>query len=82
MGNRVFYACQAVFVDGTYLKNVQSVGVDYSADAEAILDTGRSQAFGDRYNKPEVTITIERHLRSGQKQWKKKPLSILIQLWS
>ena len=65
MGNRVFYACQAVFVDGTYLKNVQSVGVDYSADAESISDTGRSQVFGDRYNKPEVTITIERHLRSG-----------------
>lgn len=65
MGNRVFYACQAVFVDGTYLKNVQSVGVDYSADAESIYDAGRSQAFGDRYNKPEVTITIERHLRSG-----------------
>ena len=65
MGNRVFYACQAVFVDGTYLKNVQSVGVDYSADAESISHTGRSQVFGDRYNKPEVTITIERHLRSG-----------------
>ena len=65
MGNRVFYACQAVFIDGTYLQNVQSVGVDYSADAELISDTGRSQGFGSRYNKPEVTITIERHLRSG-----------------
>jgi hypothetical protein len=65
MGNRVFYACQAVFIDGTYLQNVQSVGVDYSADAESIYDAGRSQVFGDRYNKPEVTITIERHLRSG-----------------
>jgi len=65
MANRIFYACQAVFIDGTYLQNVQTVGVDYSADAEAISDAGRSQAFGDRYNRPEVTITIERQLRSG-----------------
>ena len=41
--NRIFYACQAVYVDGTYLQNVQAVGIDYSADATGISDTGRSQ---------------------------------------
>ena len=37
--NRIFYACQAVYVDGTYLQNVQAAGIDYAADATGISDT-------------------------------------------
>tara|TARA_R110000744_G_scaffold20622_5_gene54110 strand:+ start:130 stop:1152 length:1023 start_codon:yes stop_codon:yes gene_type:complete len=64
--NRVFYACQAVYLDGIFLKNVQSVGLDYSNSNESTVDKGRgSQSVNTNFvffNKPEVTITIEKQL--------------------
>jgi hypothetical protein len=60
--NRIFYACQAVYVDGTYLQNVQAVGIDYSADATGISDTGRTQQQRSLYSKPEITISIQREV--------------------
>jgi hypothetical protein len=60
--DRIFYACQAVYVDGTYLQNVQAVGIDYSADATGISDTGRSQQQRSFYSKPEITISIQREV--------------------
>jgi len=60
--NRIFYACQAVYVDGDYLHNVQSVGLDYGADINALSDTGRTQKQINLYSKPEITITIEREI--------------------
>ena len=62
--NRIFYACQAVYVDGTYLQNVQAVGIDYSADATAIPDIGRSQQQRSFYSKPEITISIQREVNT------------------
>jgi hypothetical protein len=62
--NRIFYACQAVYVDGTYLQNVQAVGIDYSADATGISDTGRSQQQRSFYSKPEITISIQREVNT------------------
>ena len=38
---RVFYACQAVYLDGAFLKNVQAVGLDYANSNESIVDRGR-----------------------------------------
>tara|TARA_A100001201_G_scaffold33089_1_gene35644 strand:- start:162 stop:1253 length:1092 start_codon:yes stop_codon:yes gene_type:complete len=65
MAKRIFYACQGVFIDGSELQNVQSVGVNYSAEAESISDQGRQQQFRSLYAKPEVEITIERNLNHG-----------------
>jgi hypothetical protein len=62
--NRIFYACQAVYVDGTYLQNVQAVGIDYSADATSISDTGRSQRQRSFYSRPEITISIQREVNT------------------
>jgi len=62
--NRIFYACQAVYVDGTYLQNVQAVGIDYSADATGISDTGRTQQQRSLYSKPEITISIQREVNT------------------
>tara|TARA_R110000824_G_scaffold97880_1_gene233631 strand:- start:102 stop:1160 length:1059 start_codon:yes stop_codon:yes gene_type:complete len=62
--NRIFYACQAVYVDGTYLQNVQAVGIDYSADATGISDTGRSQQQRSIYSKPEISISIQREVNT------------------
>tara|TARA_Y100000296_G_scaffold82630_1_gene112085 strand:+ start:780 stop:1871 length:1092 start_codon:yes stop_codon:yes gene_type:complete len=63
--NRIFYACQAVFVDGSYLHNVQAVGLDYGADITALSDTGRTQRQINLYSKPEITITLQREIDSG-----------------
>ena len=63
--NRIFYACQAVYVDGTYLQNVQAVGIDYSADATGISDTGRTQQQRSLYSKPEITISIQREVNTA-----------------
>lgn len=63
--NRIFYACQAVYVDGTYLQNVQAVGIDYSADSIGISDTGRSQQQKSLYSKPEITISIQREVNTA-----------------
>ena len=65
MGNRVFYACQAVSVGGSYLEGVQSVGINYGRDAEPIYTTGRQQPIGLRGNRPQVEITVERLLPVG-----------------
>jgi len=63
---RVFYACQAVYLDGSFLKNVQSVGLDYANSNESIVDRGRGSQSANTnfvfYNKPEVTVTIEKQL--------------------
>lgn len=63
--NRIFYACQAVYVDGAFLQNVQAVGIDYSADATGISDTGRSQQQRSLYSKPEITISIQREVNTA-----------------
>ena len=55
--NRIFYACQAVYVDDVYLHNVQAIGLDYGADINALSDTGRTQRQINLYSKPEITIT-------------------------
>ena len=63
---RVFYACQAVYLDGSFLKNVQAVGLDYANSNESIVDRGRGSQSANTnflfYNKPEVTVTIEKEL--------------------
>tara|TARA_R100000458_G_C8234777_1_gene215443 strand:+ start:84 stop:1097 length:1014 start_codon:yes stop_codon:yes gene_type:complete len=63
---RVFYACQAVYLDGAFLKNVQAVGLDYANSIENLVDKGRGSQSANTnflfYNKPEVTVTIEKQL--------------------
>ena len=63
--NRIFYACQAVYVDDVYLHNVQAVGLDYGADVKALGDTGRTQQQINLYSKPEITITIQKEIDSA-----------------
>ena len=63
---RVFYACQAVYLDGAFPKNVQAVGLDYANSIENLVDKGRGSQSANTnflfYNKPEVTVTIEKQL--------------------
>ena len=65
MNKRIWWACQAVFVDGTYLDNVQTVGIDSSIPTQEMFDNGRSQLFRQFEQKPEVSITIERQIKEG-----------------
>ena len=63
---RVFYACQAVYLDGSFLKNVQAVGLDYSNATQSLVDKGRGSQTANTnfvfFEKPEVTITVEKQL--------------------
>jgi len=63
---RVFYACQAVYLDGSFVKNVQAVGLDYANSTESLVDRGRGSQTANAnflfYNKPEATVTIEKEL--------------------
>jgi len=73
--DRIFYACQAVFVkernslsetidptDSTYLTGVQSVGTSSDIPSRALPDIGRYERNRVLYSKPSHEITIERVL--------------------
>tara|TARA_R110002020_G_scaffold188926_1_gene387786 strand:+ start:2984 stop:4237 length:1254 start_codon:yes stop_codon:yes gene_type:complete len=71
--NRIFYACQGVFVKGrntqtgdtsphdcTFLTGVSSVGINGSFPSESLLDVGRAQQQYHFYSPQQFEITIER----------------------
>lgn len=73
LNDRIFYACQAVFVkernsltgtadptDSSYLTGVQSIGTSSDISARSLLDVGRYQRNKVLYNQPSHEITIER----------------------
>lgn len=67
--SRIFWACQSVYIDGSYVKGVQSVGLDVANEWETLApDKGVQDFFlQERHKvgnpKPEITCTIERHVR-------------------
>ena len=73
INNRIFYACQGVFVKGrntnegddsptdcTFLTGVSSVGINGSFPSQSLLDVGRAQRQYHFYSPQEFEITIER----------------------
>ena len=74
--NRVFYACQAVFVEernteasnggnptnADFLHGVQSVGVSSDNPSISLLDVGRHQRKFTQYGQQTIEITIDRVL--------------------
>ena len=65
--NRIFHGCQAVYVDGAILRGVQSLGISTNQNAEPFPSFGRSQQIDFFYNKPEMSVTIERIIGAGEK---------------
>jgi hypothetical protein len=80
--DRVFYACQAVFIkekqtvttgnnDSVYtaefLEGVQSVGVSRSQDKKSLLDVGRFQQMYGFYGKQTFEINISRTISRSTK---------------
>ena len=65
--NRIFYACQAVYVDGTYLQNVQAAGIDYAADATGISDVRGEVSNKEAYIlSQKLAISIQREVNTRQ----------------
>ena len=74
--NRIFYACQAVFVEernteegndgdptgASFLHGVQSVGVSSDNPATSLVDIGRHQRKYTQYQQQTIEITIDRVL--------------------
>jgi hypothetical protein len=73
--NRIFYACQAVFIEernteegnsgnpttnSTFLDGVQSVGVSSDNPANALTDIGRVERRYIQYGQQTIEITIDR----------------------
>lgn len=68
--NRVFYACQAVGMAGTfgsekYIEGVQSVGVNTTFDFEQAFELGVLTIYENMEGVPSVEVTMERNLVSG-----------------
>jgi len=77
--SRVFYACQAVFVEerdteagnggdpttATYLDGVQAVGVSSNNPANSLVDIGRHQRKYTQYGQQTIEITLERVINKG-----------------
>lgn len=68
--NRVFYACQAVGMAGTYgaekyIEGVQSVGINTTFDFEQSFELGVLTIYENIEGVPSVEVTMERNLVSG-----------------
>jgi len=64
--DRIFYACQAITIDGNVLKGVQSIGIDRETNGESLLDVGYSQRKFQRWDRQQFTITISRVVSVGE----------------
>lgn len=64
--DRIFFACQAVKLDGSILQGVQSIGISRTTAPEPLLDVGYAQKTFYRFGKEEYQITISRIVCKGQ----------------
>jgi hypothetical protein len=64
MPNRIFYACQAVSVDGAAVHGAQSVGITTSFDLEPVFQLGQVKPVEIMTISPNVEITVSRTLTS------------------
>lgn len=62
MPNRIFYACQAVAINGSVVHGAQSLGITTSFDLEPIFQLGQVEAVDILTLSPNVEITITRAL--------------------
>lgn len=60
--NRIFYACQAVAVNGSVVHGAQSVGITTSFDLEPVFQLGQITPVDIINLNPNVEITISRSL--------------------
>lgn len=65
MSNRVFYACQAVSLDGTALAGIQTIDVNTDQSVIPIDNFGSLKISNVIPNLPNITITLSRVLHSG-----------------
>lgn len=62
MPNRIFYACQAVSVDGSVVHGAQSVGITTSFNLEPVFQLGQIKPIELMSLAPNVEITLTRAL--------------------
>lgn len=62
MPNRIFYACQAVSIDGAAVKGAQSVGITTSFDIEGVFQLGQVKPVDVMTVSPNVELTVTRAL--------------------
>lgn len=62
MPNRIFYACQAVAIDGSPVHGAQSVGITTTFDLEPVFQLGQIKPVEIMNIAPNVEITITRAL--------------------
>lgn len=67
MPNRIFYACQAVSVNGSPVHGAQSVGITTTFDMEPVFQLGQVKPVEVLQISPNVEITVSRAL-SNQNQ--------------
>lgn len=76
--NRIFWACQAVTVDGSFLEGVQSVGVSGNTPTNTLDDSGRPQSNFKYETKDKVfEVSISRVLSRTSSlfhSWSGKPI--------
>jgi len=60
--NRIFYAVQAVQVNSTWMKGVQSVGITTNFNLEQIFELGQLAVYQNVENVPEIEVTLEKVL--------------------
>lgn len=65
MGNRVFYACHAVAVNGAFVRGAQSVGMNTTFDLEPVFQLGQLKQIDTVTLAPQVEITVSRALENG-----------------
>lgn len=64
MGNRIFYACQAVAINGATVNGAQSVGITTSFDLEPVFQLGQIKPVDILNISPNVEVTLTRALTS------------------
>lgn len=64
MGNRIFYACQAVAINGATVSGAQSVGITTSFDLEPVFQLGQIKPVDILNISPNVEVTLTRALTS------------------
>lgn len=63
--NRVFYACQAVAINGNVVEGAQSVGMTTTFDLEPVFQLGQLDPYDIIPVQPSVEITMNRALAEG-----------------
>ena len=62
MANRIFYACHALAVDGSFVAGAQSAAITTSFDLEPVFQLGQLEAVDVLNLSPNVEVTVTRAL--------------------